>query len=108
MDSILSTTNFLLNLCRISPEIKITPLSFPQADMLSEAVKFGHVRRIVTPEGPYYEGSVAVVFGTTADAQKCAQAMHGRFFDGRMIEVRHIFGGPAGGGAEKQSSGTGG
>lgn len=61
-----------------------------QADMLSEAVKFGHVRRIVTPEGPYYEGSVAVVFGTTADAQKCAQAMHGRFFDGRMIEVRHM------------------
>lgn len=58
--------------------------------MLSEAVKFGHVRRIVTPEGPYYEGSVAVVFGTTADAQKCAQAMHGRFFDGRMIEVRHF------------------
>lgn len=58
--------------------------------MLSEAVKFGHVRRIVTPEGPYYEGSVAVVFGTTADAQKCAQAMHGRFFDGRMIEVRHM------------------
>jgi hypothetical protein len=58
-----------------------------QFDMLQECVKFGTVRRIVTPEGAYYDGSVAVVFTTTVDAQKCAEAMHGRFFDGRQIEV---------------------
>ena len=58
-----------------------------QADMLQECVKFGTVRRIVTPESPYYDGSVAVVFETFNDAQKCAQTMHGRFFDGQAIEV---------------------
>lgn len=41
----------------------------------------------MTPEGPYYEGAVAVVFEDTAAALACAKAMHGRFFDGRQIEV---------------------
>ena len=55
--------------------------------MLQECVQHGTVRRIVTPEGPYYEGSVAVVFAEFESAQKCAKAMHGRFFDGQQIEV---------------------
>jgi len=55
--------------------------------MLQECIKFGEIRRIVTPEGPYYDGSVALVFTYPKDAQKCAETMHGRFFDGRVIEV---------------------
>jgi hypothetical protein len=50
-------------------------------------VRYGTVRRIVTPEGDYYEGAVAVVFEDTPSALACAKAMHGRFFDGRQIEV---------------------
>ena len=58
-----------------------------ETDMLQECVQHGTVRRIVTPDGAYYEGAVAVVFADFEGAQKCAQALHGRFFDGQQIEV---------------------
>lgn len=41
----------------------------------------------MTPEGDYYAGAVAVVFVSFEAAQACAKAMHGRFFDGRQIDV---------------------
>jgi hypothetical protein len=45
------------------------------------------VKRLLSPEGDYYTGSIAVVFATFEAAHACAKAMHGRFFDGRQIEV---------------------
>lgn len=55
--------------------------------MLAECVKFGTVRKIVTPETDYYDGSVAVVFADIESAMNCGETMHGRWFDGRQIEV---------------------
>jgi hypothetical protein len=34
-----------------------------------------------------YDGSVAVTFADSSGAKACAKAMHGRWFDGRQIEV---------------------
>ena len=63
------------------------PLPAPPTPPLGQCVRYGTVRRIVTPEGDYYEGAVAVVFEDTPGALACAKAMHGRFFDGRQVEV---------------------
>ncbi|KAG5177753.1 hypothetical protein JKP88DRAFT_202244 [Tribonema minus] len=57
-----------------------------EADMLGECARFGTVRCVVTLEGEY-EGSVAITFADSAGARECAKTMHGRFFDGRQIEV---------------------
>mmetsp|Transcript_7658 Transcript_7658/g.11506 ORF Transcript_7658/g.11506 Transcript_7658/m.11506 type:complete len:269 (+) Transcript_7658:971-1777(+) len=57
-----------------------------EGDMLQECIKFGTVKCVVTLEGQY-EGSVAITFSDSQGAQKCAKAMHGRWFDKRQIEV---------------------
>ena len=68
------------------------------------------VKKILSPEGDYYAGCVAVVFATFEAAHACAKAMHGRFFDGRQIEVEmqgkvetdKVIGTRIGGGEEKE------
>lgn len=68
------------------------------------------VKKILSPEGDYYAGCVAVVFATFDAAHACAKAMHGRFFDGRQIEVEmqgkvetnKVIGTRIGGGEERE------
>lgn len=71
----------------LSPPTPIHSSVPPQHLTNPQCVRHGTVRRIVTPDNPYYEGAVAVVFEATEGALACAKAMHGRFFDGRQIEV---------------------
>ncbi|CAM9158163.1 unnamed protein product [Scytosiphon promiscuus] len=58
-----------------------------EADMLMECVKFGTVISVSTPEAPGYFGCVVVTFENSGGANKCAEAMHGRWFDQRQIEA---------------------
>lgn len=61
-----------------------------EADLLEACVKFGQIRRVVSPDGDAFEGAIAVTFVEEEAARKCAEAMDGRFFDGREVETELV------------------
>jgi len=60
-----------------------------EMDIMLECCKHGNVRKIVTPDHPYYEGSVVVTFEDDASAMSCGNAMDGRWFDQKQIEIEY-------------------
>jgi hypothetical protein len=78
----------------ISAEAESDPDFFVEleADLLEMCAKFGKIRRVVSPEGEPFEGTVAVTFVEEEAARSCAVAMDGRFFDGREVETELVGG----------------
>ena len=60
-----------------------------EADLLIACVRHGKVVRLVTLDGPGFaaRGSVAVTFAAADGAVACAAALHGRRFDGRVVDA---------------------
>ena len=57
-----------------------------QQDLLDECSTYGEVKKVTVYAGSR-DGAAMVKFRATRSAEKCVEAMHGRWFDGRQLRA---------------------